>query len=140
MRPKNSQKISSQASFGKNVGASLPILCAIHCMATPFILSALPLLSLDFLASELFEWLLIGLSALLAFYILSKDILQSHGQWFILLIASAGFALVIAAHLLGHELWWLPVLGALCIMAAYFINWHYLRKAKCCRVEAEKTA
>ena len=140
MRPKNSQKISSQASFGKNISASLPILCAIHCMATPFMLSALPLLSLDFLASELFEWLLIGLSAVLAFYILSKDILQSHGQWFILLIASAGFALVIAAHLLGHELWWLPVLGALCITAAYFINWHYLHKTKCCRVEAKKAA
>ena len=43
------------------LGIGLSTLCAIHCIATPFILGVLPLAGLSFVANAQFEWIMIAL-------------------------------------------------------------------------------
>jgi hypothetical protein len=46
-------------------GAVASFLCAIHCAIMPLLLTLLPLMALSVFASETFEWILFGASALL---------------------------------------------------------------------------
>jgi hypothetical protein len=47
------------------LGASASFLCAIHCALMPIIVTLAPLMALSILASETFEWILFGISAIL---------------------------------------------------------------------------
>ncbi|MCE7933359.1 MAG: MerC domain-containing protein [Chlorobi bacterium CHB2] len=47
------------------LGLSASTICAIHCMAMPFLLGVLPTLGLGFLASGWFELAMIGISVVL---------------------------------------------------------------------------
>lgn len=48
------------------IGFTTSLTCAVHCMAMPFVVTFLPYVGLSFFASEIFEWILLFLSALLA--------------------------------------------------------------------------
>jgi hypothetical protein len=46
-------------------GATASLLCAIHCALMPLIFTLTPLMALSIIASETFEWILFGISAIL---------------------------------------------------------------------------
>jgi hypothetical protein len=48
------------------VGATASFLCAVHCALLPFVLAALPLIGLEFLAGHAFERIFVTCAALLA--------------------------------------------------------------------------
>ncbi len=48
------------------VGAAASFLCAIHCAVMPMVITLMPLMALSILASEAVEWILFGISAILA--------------------------------------------------------------------------
>ena len=66
------RKIITHYHTLNKVGLWLSILCTIHCIAMPFIITALPFLGGSFI-SEQSEIYLIGASAVLAVFLLVKD-------------------------------------------------------------------
>lgn len=48
------------------IGFTTSLTCAVHCIAMPFIITFLPYVGLSFFASEIFEWILLLFSAVLA--------------------------------------------------------------------------
>ena len=56
--------LKSPAPLDK-AGATASLLCAIHCALMPLIFTLAPLMALSILASETFEWILFGISAIL---------------------------------------------------------------------------
>lgn len=111
------------------VGLWLSVLCMIHCLAMPFIITALPFLSKS-LIGEQTEKLLIGASAVLAVILLRKDY-RNHQNIipFVLLAIALCFNFVgIFWAKEGTQETFLNVTGALLMAAAYYSNWYYHRK------------
>ena len=64
VRTDDAASLSSGETLDR-AGAAASFLCALHCAVMPFVITALPLLGLGFLASEPVEWALLGCSGIL---------------------------------------------------------------------------
>jgi hypothetical protein len=103
-------------------GVWLSVLCTIHCLAMPFLITALPFLSGSFI-DESVEVYLVGGSLILALILLIKDYRQ-HGQLKPLLFFMISSILNIAGFFTeGIYETSLHILGAIFIGFAYYINW-----------------
>lgn len=123
------RKIFTHYHTLNKVGFLLSVLCTIHCLSMPILLTFLPYLGGSFL-SEKSELYLVGASALLAIYLLLKDY-KNHQN--ILPI----FFLSIALFFNALGLFWVEasyevfcnVIGALLMATAYWLNWNAHRRA-----------
>lgn len=122
------RKIITHYHTLNKVGLWLSILCTIHCIAMPFVITALPFLSGSFL-SEQSEMYLIGASAVLAIFLLVKDYLNHHNILPLVLLSIAlcfnisGLFLVKGTYEIFFN-----VTGALIMATAYWINWKEHRR------------
>ncbi len=122
------KKIITHYHTLNKVGLWLSILCTIHCIAMPFLMTALPFLGEGFL-SEQSEIYLIGTSAVLAIFLLSKDYANHRNVLPLVLLAIAlcfnvtGLFIVEGAYEIFFN-----VTGALTMAAAYWINWKEHRR------------
>ena len=107
-------------------GATASWLCAVHCLALPFLITLLPLVGLSFLLDETTERVFIVISILLATASLLPAYFRQHGKMRTILLAFSGIALLILTHLLFEESPFLKVTfllsGAILISAAHIIN------------------
>jgi len=118
------------------VGASLSFACAIHCAATPLLITFLPMWGLGFLASHEVEWILIGLSIVIAFYVLYKDFKKKHKKYLPSILAAGGFLMIFTGHVF-HDLEIIfAVSGGLIITFAYLVNWRMIQKSPNCDCES----
>lgn len=117
-------------------GATASFLCAIHCAVMPFLISVLPLLGLEFLASEPVEWTLLATSAMLGTLSLCLGYRQHRRRW---IFGFLGVALSLLA--LGHILEARDVgrlgpisliLGGLTMMGAHLFNRRLCRSCHVC--------
>jgi hypothetical protein len=110
------------------VGFWLSALCVIHCLAMPFIITALPFLSSN-LISEQTEKLLIGISAVLAIILLRKDF-RNHQNIspFIFLAIALCFNFIGIFWAKGTLETVFNVIGGLLTATAYYSNWYWHRK------------
>ncbi len=123
------RKIFTHYHTLNKVGFWLSILCTIHCLSMPILISFLPYLGESFL-SESAEIYLVIASAVLAIYLLLKDY-RNHQNILPL------FLLSIALIMNGLGLFWVDasneifcnVIGALLMATAYWLNWNAHRKA-----------
>ncbi len=123
------RKIFTHYHTLNKVGFWLSILCTIHCLSMPILISFLPYLGESFL-SESAEIYLVIASAVLAIYLLLKDY-RNHQNILPL------FFLSIALIMNGLGLFWVDasneifcnVIGALLMATAYWLNWNAHRKA-----------
>jgi len=115
-------------SFLEKLGFSLSMICALHCLTMPFVLAFLPAFA-EFLPEEI-ELLIILLSFLIATAIVGKDT-NIHKKILPLFLLIVAFAVLILANLFAHNHLF-DILGIIGIIAAYLLNWHYLRKTKVC--------
>ncbi len=105
------------------LGIVLSGICAVHCLLVPFILPALVLLNLSFIASESFEFwswnVTFGLCAVVTFYQFAFK--HKHGAVFIPL--AMGFALSLNKGIFGDsaEPFVAMVVGIL-LIATHFLN------------------
>ncbi len=76
------------------VGATASLLCAVHCAALPFVLAALPLLGLSFLAGHTFERVFVLCAASLAAVALVAGY-RRHRRRAALALAIPGLALLV---------------------------------------------
>ena len=111
----------------QKAGIFLTALCAIHCLAMPFVLATLPFLG-DYI-SETFERVLVVVSLSLAFIILRKDYIK-HQQIIPLLMLLLGGILQISALFFASKQFEITLLlvGGLSICIGYYINWKLHKK------------
>lgn len=103
------------------LGASLSLLCALHCALQPLLLATLPLLGLGVLLNEELESVFLLLSLVMAFWSLSAG-MRHHGQKWLW-----GLWLLSGSLIAGSRLWEnfempLAVAGALGIVACHSLN------------------
>jgi uncharacterized membrane protein len=111
----------------QKAGVFLTALCAIHCMAMPFLLTAIPFLG-DYL-SETVEHIIVIVSLLMATFILYKDYKQHKIKTPFILFGLGGLLQLTAVLFVKNQIETiLLVSGGFIIMAAYFINWRLHQK------------
>lgn len=123
------RKIFTHYHTLNKVGLWLSVLCTIHCLAMPFLMTALPFLGDSFL-SEKSEVYLIGASAILAIFLLIKDY-RNHQNSLPLRLLSVALCFNFAGLFLAkgtYEIFF-NVMGALMMASAYYINWNSHRRA-----------
>ncbi|WP_373519551.1 MerC domain-containing protein [Pricia sp.] len=106
------------------------VLCAIHCVAVPIVLSFSALGSLHFLGNPWIEWSFILFGLLLVLVSLWPSYLKIHGSKKPFVFASIGF-FFIAIGRLDFSAWWETgntVLGAFMVAYAHYRNWKLLRE------------
>jgi len=123
------RKIFTHYHTLNKVGLWLSVLCTIHCLAMPFLMTALPFLSESFL-SEQSEMYLIGASAILAIFLLIKDYRNHQNPLPLRLLAVALCFNFVGLFLAKgtYEILF-NVTGALVMASAYYINWNSHRRA-----------
>ncbi|MEL6719059.1 MAG: MerC domain-containing protein [Bacteroidota bacterium] len=120
--------------FGINLdflGFSASLLCAIHCISLPLLLSIGALSGLAWLENELLEQGII----LFSFVVASWSIGQSYFKYRIKLDAIAmvfvGFGFIFCAHFLAENLEpILMMIGGLCVAFAHYLNWKMVNRYK----------
>jgi hypothetical protein len=114
-------------------GATASFLCAIHCAIMPFVMTALPLVGLGFLASEPVEWGLLAGSGVLGTLSLCVGF-REHRRRRVFGILGIALALLVAGRALhDHQLGWVVmVFGGLTMMGAHIVNRLLCRSCKVC--------
>lgn len=108
------------------VGLSLSFLCAIHCLAMPFVLVLLPFLGASFFTDEV-EFIMIGVSLIIGFFVLLKD--YRHHENILPLVLLGGSFTFVLFHVFIHSHFILS-LSSISMAVAYFYNWR-LHKNLC---------
>lgn len=111
------------------VGATLSVICAIHCVLTPIILIALPLVGLGLLADEKWE---------IAFLILSGALATGSNCWGYakhknfgpIGILSIAIALLIAGHMMDKHI--IAGFGGICVAFSHWFNYKLCHSCKKC--------
>ncbi|SHM55981.1 MerC mercury resistance protein [Cyclobacterium lianum] len=143
--------IDSRLDF---VGFSASLVCAIHCMALPFLISVLPFLGLGFLANPRIEYTIIVFSFLLAVLAVSHGFKKHHQRLLPLILIASGFIIILVGLIWGHGHAGIlieaagpaalnqvkndhsPVehlitpLGAVLVSFGHYVNWLYFKKSK----------
>lgn len=113
-----------------HLGIAASIACAIHCAALPLMITALPLLGLEFLTNIWVEIFMISLSLVVGFSSLSYSY-PLHKKMLPIFILVIGFFLIAAGHFILKDLEAIIVpAGGFTIAAAHLINWKYSRICK----------
>lgn len=123
-------KSSTKQERLDHLGITASIACAIHCAALPLVITALPLVGLEFLANIWVEISMICLSLIVGIYSLGTAY-PKHKKLYPILILLAGFVLIGSGHFLFEDLEAVIVpLGGFTIAAAHLVNWKYSRICK----------
>lgn len=134
------QAITDKVSIG------LSLLCAIHCLALPFMLVLLPSLAVFQLDDEAFHvWMLVAVFPT-SIYALTMGC-KRHKRYRLLALGTAGLTLLTLAVILGHDVIGehgekvLTVLGASLIAAGHFANFRLCQQHNDCACpEHQKTS
>lgn len=105
-------------------GATASLLCAVHCLALPLILSAGALGGLHWLHHPVLEGILVALAVAIASWSLWPAYRDGHSNAVPGLVAASGFALLALSRGLGSEAeHYLMAAGGLLIATAHYLNW-----------------
>ena len=126
------------------LGAAASFLCAIHCIALPFVLAALPLMGLGFLAGHTFERIFVSFAAALALFSLINGY-RRHRRPQSLALAGAGLLLLVFGVTLAESFSLalhstLVAIGGLLVAAGHFVNLRIDRHAGHVHVRAVSRA
>ncbi len=119
----------SKKTFLEKAGFGLTSLCAIHCIATPFLLTVTPILGSKFQAFHQYEFLFLIGSLILAFYLMYKDYLLHKNPLPMQLIGLAFIIATVGWQLLAEII--VSVLVSVLVLSAYWFNWKHKEKCKC---------
>jgi hypothetical protein len=130
--------------FLDRAGATASWLCAVHCLATPSVVSFLPLLGISFLANEGVEYFFIGFSIIVAALSLLPAYLNRHGKIRAILLFASGLNFVIFADILFEDdligkIIFLFI-GATCITAAHLLNRRLCRSCLKCAEDSNRSS
>lgn len=110
------------------LGISASLACAIHCAILPLILNSLPIIGIDLIDNEGFEYFMIVLAFAIGAFSLWHGYRKHHHSYTPLLIFIPGMLLLLAKQIWhDYQYWILPVAVLLIVVA-------HLKNYKACRV------
>lgn len=114
-------------------GTTTSLACAIHCATMPLVLAVAPLSGIAlFLANPRIEWLLVGVSLLIASVSLVAGFRLHRSRQILLFFLGAATILLVAR--LGEELAWsiparaMSITGAVALASAHLLNYAECRR------------
>ena len=121
-------------SLVDNVGACLSFACALHCMATPLLIIALPIIGLGFLLGESVELVMIFAAVGLAVGSLTWGY-QHHRKWQLFLILGGAFICIFIARFRVPEQYEsiFTACGGILLMAGHLLNRRLCRACQHCK-------
>ena len=113
------------------LGIATSLLCAIHCLILPLLLTSLPIFGVNIVHNGVFEWGMIALAFSIGAYALLHGYKTHHKNVLPLLIFLIGFILLAAKQFyLEVEIYFLLPAIVLMICAHYF-NYILCKRSKC---------
>ena len=114
-------------------GMVLSAACAIHCLATPVLLSALPVLGFEFLGHEGFELVMIAAIVLLAGFTFINGF-RIHGKKGHFLLGVIGLAIFLLVRpFVDHSLEpYATLLGGTVFVWGHLLNWKWSKPCEDC--------
>ncbi|MCS6988283.1 MAG: MerC domain-containing protein [Chloroherpetonaceae bacterium] len=116
------------------LGFSASAICALHCLAMPFVITLLPVIGLSFLAHPAFEASLIVSGLLIGALSLWHGYSKHHRSLLPMAILSAGFGLIALGHLEALERFefFIVFFGASCVAVSHVLNHRLMKHEKEC--------
>lgn len=115
----NSKKINLD-----KIGMTTSILCAIHCLALPFLLTAGLISGLSWLNHHAVEWGLIIFAIIVAGMSFSNSYWYNHQSILPIFVAAVGCILLLSSRMIEGDLeHTITALGGLILAGAHYINW-----------------
>jgi len=112
------------------LGITTSLLCAIHCALLPLVVVSLPILGINIIHNQLFEYGMIGLAFLIGTWALWHGFRYHHGRPLPLLLFVGGIILLIAKQVWhSYELSILPF-AVLLIVTAHGVNLRWTRSRR----------
>jgi hypothetical protein len=116
-------------SGAEKIGFWLTLICGIHCIATPILLTFLPILGSKFEAFHKYELIILLASLLMAFFLMHNDF-KIHRN-------PLPRQLIVVAFLISSASWavfaenYVSILVSTLIVFAYWLNWKHKEKCSC---------
>jgi len=129
------EKVQIQKTLDR-VAISVSVLCMLHCLLTPLLLIAIPVMSSTILAQELFHKLLVTLVLPVSVFALFIGC-RRHRDRKVLILGSLGLFFLVMVALFGHELLGeagekiATVISGLILAIGHFRNYSLCRNDKC---------
>jgi len=114
------------------VGIVASVACAIHCAVLPLFLSSLPLLGINIIHNNYFEFGMITLAFCIGSYSLFHGYKKHHHHLSPLFVFSLGFPFLILKYFFVVYEKWLLIPAVLFIISAHLLNYFFYRKANHC--------
>ncbi|MES2517014.1 MAG: MerC domain-containing protein [Bacteroidota bacterium] len=115
----------------EKLGFYLSVACAIHCIATPVLITVLPFLGSS-LVNHSWELWFIGGSLILAVTLLYADFRKHQNALPLVLLSGSLLTKLLEVMWLGDKYEFITgTVGALFIAAAYYFNWKYKKACSC---------
>lgn len=107
------------------LGAGASFICAVHCALFPLLLSAVPLLGIQFFENPVIEYSLMVASFFIGLIALYRGYTYHHSNILPIILFAIGFPILVFAHirLQGVISYTLITLAAVMIISAHIINW-----------------
>lgn len=109
------------------LGIATSLACAIHCAILPLMLSTLPIMGINIVDNENFEYFMIILALAIGTYSLWHGYRKHHHSLFPLFIFLAGIGMLFAKQAWHHLQFWLLPGSIVLIITAHMINYRSCR-------------
>ncbi len=114
-------------------GIGLSAACAIHCLATPILLSALPLMGIEFLGHEAFESAMItGIALLAGFTFISGYRMHGRIAHFALGVFGLAIFLLVRPFVDAALEPYATLLGGTAFVVGHLLNWKWSKPCEDC--------
>ncbi len=114
------------------MGITTSVACAIHCALLPLFITSFPILGIEIIDNQLFEYLMIFAAFCVGAYSLFHGWKKHHHQWQPLLLFSLGIGFLICKQIWHSWQLWFLIPAVFLIIAGHFINYRLCRKANHC--------
>lgn len=122
-----------QSAFLDKCGIALSGLCAVHCLALPFLIPLIPFLAGLFITEHWFERTILISSLVLGAIAMTIGMFRHHGKFHPLILAGAGGVIYWFKDAFGHELEPIAVcVGAALIIYGHALNIKLIQKCRGC--------
>jgi hypothetical protein len=112
------------------MGIATSVACAIHCAVLPILLTSLPILGVNIIHNDLFEWSMIGIAFVVGITALLHGYKKHHRSLVPMVIFSVGFSFLVLKQFVPALEYWFLAAAVILIVTAHFSNYRYCNQTK----------